>query len=92
MIVGLTHMRVPQDQELPAKSLEVDILLGGHDHIKMEELINNVPVIKSGCNFYHLSVIHAYEKDQNENAKYQGRKFDFDVCLHQIPISEEGRN
>lgn len=33
MIIALTHMRVPQDKKLPFQAVDVDIVLGGHDHV-----------------------------------------------------------
>lgn len=33
MIVALTHMRVYQDKKLPLEVPDIDIILGGHDHI-----------------------------------------------------------
>ena len=36
MVIALTHMRVYQDKKLPHEAPEIDIILGGHDHIVME--------------------------------------------------------
>lgn len=36
MIIALTHMRVPQDVKLPSQAPEIDIVLGGHDHISLK--------------------------------------------------------
>lgn len=33
IIIALTHMRVPQDQKLPLQAPDIDIILGGHDHL-----------------------------------------------------------
>lgn len=34
-IIGLTHMRVPNDILLAQESTGVDIFLGGHDHVSL---------------------------------------------------------
>ena len=60
MIIALTHMRVPQDQLLPKEVSEIDIILGGHDHIIMKEFINNIPVLKCGDNFKNIGVIEVF--------------------------------
>jgi len=33
LIIALTHMRVPNDRKLAAAVPEIDLILGGHDHI-----------------------------------------------------------
>jgi 2',3'-cyclic-nucleotide 2'-phosphodiesterase (5'-nucleotidase family) len=35
MIIALTHMRVYQDKKLSQEVSDIDIDLGGHDHIIM---------------------------------------------------------
>lgn len=62
LIVALTHMRNEQDRKLAAAVPEIDLILGGHDHVVLHELINGVVVIKSGDNFKRLSTIKVYEK------------------------------
>ena len=62
MIVALTHMRVPQDRNLPQEVPDIDIVLGGHDHIIMKQFINQIPVVKSGDNFKNIGIIKVYEK------------------------------
>lgn len=64
-MIGLTHMRVAQDKKLPQEVEGVDLVLGGHDHIIMEEFINEILVVKSGSNFKNLSVIQVYRKGEN---------------------------
>lgn len=58
-------MRVAQDKKLPQEVEGVDLVLGGHDHIIMEEFINEILVVKSGSNFKNLSVIQVYRKGEN---------------------------
>lgn len=45
------------DTKLAKAVKGIDLILGGHDHTIRSEQINQVPVIKSGTNFKHLSVI-----------------------------------
>ena len=51
-------MRVPNDRILAHASQQVDIFLGGHDHIYHHEKCNMNLFIKSGSDFRSLSLIH----------------------------------
>lgn len=41
----------------------VDLVLGGHDHVILKEVVDHTPVIKSGCNFRQIGLIHIYDKN-----------------------------
>lgn len=79
MVIALTHMRVPQDQKLPHLCPDIDIILGGHDHIIMNEFINGIPVLKSGDNFKTIGVISVYQRGTQPEAKHKCKNFDFDI-------------
>jgi 2',3'-cyclic-nucleotide 2'-phosphodiesterase (5'-nucleotidase family) len=55
-------MRNIPDLEFPTKVKEVDLVLGGHDHVILEQVIDKTPVIKSGCNFRNIGLINIYSK------------------------------
>ena len=38
----------------------VDLVLGGHDHVIMQEFVEKVPVLKSGTNFNNIGLINLY--------------------------------
>ena len=81
MIIALTHMRNYQDHELARKVPDIDLILGGHDHVKMIEF----PVIKSGDNFKSFSVIKVFKKGENgDDCQYKGNNFDFSIELHYV--------
>ena len=52
-------MRLPRDRILAASVPEIDILLGGHDHMYAVELIKDtgVFIVKSGTDFEDFSDI-----------------------------------
>ena len=50
-------MRVPNDRILAKTSKEVDLMLGGHDHIYYHEQCGDNMFIKSGSDFKHCSLI-----------------------------------
>ncbi len=49
-------MRIPPDEQLAKNVPEIDLILGGHDHIVFYKEINKIPVIKSGKNFQHIGI------------------------------------
>ncbi|KAL4509211.1 hypothetical protein ABPG72_018142 [Tetrahymena utriculariae] len=57
MIIALTHMRVPNDKLLAKEVPEIDLILGGHDHIVIDELVNESLFIKSGTDFKDYSIL-----------------------------------
>lgn len=54
-----------------------------------EKLINQIPVLKSGSNFKFLSLIQVYEKGAKKEVKYEGRRYDFDIELLEVPLETE---
>lgn len=50
-IVALTHMRQPDDERLAREAEDVDVVLGGHDHVLSKQVINGRFVLKSGTDF-----------------------------------------
>ncbi|XP_077284564.1 mannosylglucosyl-3-phosphoglycerate phosphatase isoform X2 [Arctopsyche grandis] len=56
-VIALTHMRTPNDLKLAEQCNEVDLILGGHDHVYETHLVNGKYVIKSGVDFRNFSKI-----------------------------------
>jgi 5'-nucleotidase len=44
-------MRIPNERRLANEVPELDLLLGGHDHLYHVELVNDVFFLKSGTDF-----------------------------------------
>jgi 5'-nucleotidase len=57
LMIALTHMRIKNDNNLADKVPELDLILGGHDHIDEEWNINDVFLLKSGTDFRQFSII-----------------------------------
>ena len=57
LIIALTHMRVPKDRHLAAEVPEIDFILGGHDHLYVNEVdsTTGAVLIKSGTDFEEFS-------------------------------------
>lgn len=55
-VIALTHMKQPDDNRLALHHCDVDLILGGHDHVLSKVLINGRWVVKSGTDFKVSSV------------------------------------
>uniref|UniRef100_A0AAR5P327 5'-Nucleotidase C-terminal domain-containing protein n=1 Tax=Dendroctonus ponderosae TaxID=77166 RepID=A0AAR5P327_DENPD len=65
-VIALTHMRTPNDVKLAENCDEIDLILGGHDHVYEQKLINGKYVIKSGTDFRQFSkIVINFEKAKN---------------------------
>ena len=62
IVISLNHV-LQEDDEKQAQNVNgLDIILSGHDHIVLQEIINEIPIVKSGDDFSCLGTIHLYEK------------------------------
>lgn len=60
-------MRVPNDRKLSNETKEIDLFLGGHDHIYYhEKTLNGNLFIKSGSDFKNFSLINVEFRDPTE--------------------------
>lgn len=58
MVVAVTHMRAPDDARLAENASDIDLILGGHDHIvDIDTQIRHRWVVKSGTDFRHFSTL-----------------------------------
>lgn len=69
LIIALTHMRTPNDINLAKKCIGIDIILGGHDHVREVTEINGKMIVKSGTDFQQFSVI-TMERDPANREKF----------------------
>lgn len=58
MVVAVTHMRQPDDYRLAHEGMDLDIILGGHDHIVCARFVNGRYIVKSGTDF-KVSDLHS---------------------------------
>lgn len=56
-VIALTHMRTPNDVRLAENVDEIDLILGGHDHVYEIKKVNGKHIIKSGTDFRQMSKI-----------------------------------
>lgn len=79
MVIALTHMRMPNDIKLAENCEEIDLILGGHDHIYRVEKICNRWIVKSGTDFNHFSKI---------SLKYETGSNTPDIAIEEIKVDE----
>lgn len=56
-VIALTHMRTPNDIRLAESVPEIDLILGGHDHVYEKRKVNGTIILKSGTDFRQFSVV-----------------------------------
>ncbi|XP_037941290.1 snake venom 5'-nucleotidase-like [Teleopsis dalmanni] len=66
IIIALTHMRTPNDINLAKNCTDIDIILGGHDHVYEVKEVNGIKIIKSGTDFKQFSKI-TIDKDRDKS-------------------------
>ena len=57
MIIALTHMMKYNDIKLAKNVKGIDLILGGHDHLILQEKIGDSVLVKSGADFKNFSII-----------------------------------
>ncbi|XP_050673103.1 snake venom 5'-nucleotidase isoform X1 [Leptidea sinapis] len=57
-VIALTHMRTPNDVKLAESTNDIDLILGGHDHVYEILEVNNKYIVKSGTDFRQFSKIN----------------------------------
>ncbi|RWS01134.1 trifunctional nucleotide phosphoesterase protein YfkN-like protein [Dinothrombium tinctorium] len=82
-VIALTHMRFPNDCRLAENVDEIDLILGGHDHVYEVKKVNEKFIVKSGTDFRQLSKI---------TINLFGNKFDINVQEVNITFKEFEEN
>lgn len=67
LVIALTHMRTPNDFKLANNATGIDIILGGHDHVCEDDVVNGIHVIKSGTDFRQFGLV---TMTKNERTKW----------------------
>ena len=57
LVIALTHEELSRDLELLAKAKNIDILLGGHDHLLLARFDGRQAVMKAGSQGNHVAVL-----------------------------------
>jgi 2',3'-cyclic-nucleotide 2'-phosphodiesterase (5'-nucleotidase family) len=70
------------DLAFPKHVKGVDLVLGGHDHVILEQVREGTAVIKSGTNFNHIGLIKLYSKDHV--TEHLGNRVNYDWKIEKI--------
>lgn len=54
-VIGLTHLTLEEDRQL-ARTGKVDVILGGHDHYVVSEVVGKTPILKAGSDAQNVVV------------------------------------
>jgi 5'-nucleotidase/UDP-sugar diphosphatase len=57
IVVAMTHLPLPADKEIAKKVAGIDLILGGHDHHPVQEMIDRTLVVKCGHDAHWLGRI-----------------------------------
>ena len=73
---------------------EIDLILGGHDHIVFAKKINETIIMKSGCNFNNFHVVNLdfgknLQIDENNCKKFEFNKFNLYAELVKVDTKFE---
>jgi len=84
IVIALTHMRTPNDQRLAKEVEEIDLILGGHDHVSEFIRFGDRCVIKSGTDFRQFSHI-TMELGGDKQMTTERRLIDVTSQFHEDP-------
>lgn len=94
-IVALTHMRVGDDVNLAETVPDVDIILGGHDHIIWKRFVKGRWLLKSGTDFKNFATIDLHtttsslQNSQNDQTKSVSGFFVEEPIVHNVTSAVE---
>jgi len=57
LIVALTHLSIVEDRALASALPDIDVIVGGHDHDPMAEMVGKTLITKAGANATGLGII-----------------------------------
>lgn len=81
-IIALTHMRTPNDIKLAEQCNDIDLILGGHDHVYEVSQVNNKYIVKSGTDFRQFSKITIQFDPLPDNGRAQ-------INIEEIQVTSE---
>ncbi|KAG7160320.1 Trifunctional nucleotide phosphoesterase protein YfkN-like [Homarus americanus] len=92
-VIALTHMRTPNDIRLAENVDEIDLILGGHDHVYEILKINDKIILKSGTDFREFSTITLSQEGTDVNVDIEkvvvDSKFEPDEDLKEALVEYE---
>ena len=66
---------------------EIDLILGGHDHILFQKKVGQTLILKSGCNFNNFSFLELDFGKINKSPNYEFEKYN--VVIETVEVDEK---
>ncbi|XP_045472660.1 mannosylglucosyl-3-phosphoglycerate phosphatase isoform X3 [Harmonia axyridis] len=89
-IIALTHMRTPNDIKLAENCDQIDLILGGHDHVFEVLHVNGKYIIKSGTDFRNFSKISVnFEKTSSGRPEVAIEEVQVTSAFPEDPVLKE---
>ncbi len=82
VIVALTHQDMADDKQLAAAIPEIDLILGGHEHVPLDARVGNTLILKAGSDAVFLGRV-----DMSVSIGRDGRRVESKWEL--IPVTDE---
>ncbi|KAL3287381.1 hypothetical protein HHI36_001854 [Cryptolaemus montrouzieri] len=89
-VIALTHMRTPNDIKLAENCNEIDLILGGHDHVYEIKNIEGKYIIKSGTDFRQFSkIVINFEKNTGTTPEVSIEEINVTSAFQEDPVLKE---
>lgn len=66
---------------------EIDLILGGHDHILFQKKVGQTLILKSGCNFNNFSFLELDFGKINKSPNYEFEKYN--LVIETVDVDEK---
>ena len=93
LIIALTHIGQKADKDLAKKSSEIDLIVGGHSHTRLEEVVyvknkknKNVPIVQAGA---HGLVVGSLLIDVKDNGELEVISYKLHEILPPMPEDQQ---
>lgn len=95
-LIALTHLGIERDTKLVQKSRSIDLVVGGHDHIRFEtpQYVKNlegreIPILQAGA---HATAVGSLILDLQKNGQSKVIDYRLYDVTHDIPENETLKN
>ena len=92
LVIALTHLGVDADKILLEASPEIDLVVGGHSHTPLQEIVyhSKRPIVQAGCYGQYLGVLEILVDTEANSAQVESyRLLEFDSSSPLDPRAHE---
>lgn len=84
IIVGITHLNMSADKKIALENPDIDLIIGGHEHVPLTALVGRTLIRKAGTNAIDLGKVELTYFPSAQNSKPK-----IDKSWEFIPINDE---